>query len=99
MIVPLFSGSGIRVKIIEAMAAGKAIISTTLGAEGIVCNNREHILLADRPCEFFEMISLCVTDRELCRKLGNQARSLISEAYNPGPLLKKLQGFYQDLLH
>ncbi len=99
MIVPLFSGSGIRVKIIEAMAAGKAIISTTLGAEGIVCTDREHILLADRPCEFFEMISMCVTDRELCQKLGNQARSLISDAYNPGSLLKKLQGFYQDLLH
>lgn len=99
MIVPLFSGSGIRIKIIEGMAAGKAIISTTLGAEGIQCTNQENILLADRPCEFFEMISICVTDRQLCRKIGSQARSLVSTSYEPGELIKKLQGFYLVLLH
>ena len=97
MIVPLFSGSGIRVKIIEGMAAGKTIISTAIGAEGIACSHRENILVADAPCEFFEMISICVTDSRLCEKIGIEARVLIETEYNPKALIQKLLGFYQLL--
>ncbi|MEI7895462.1 MAG: glycosyltransferase family 4 protein [bacterium] len=97
MIVPLFSGSGIRIKIIEGMAAGKIIISTGIGAEGIAYTNRENILIADSPCEFFERISICVTDSALCEKIGRQARVLVSTAYNPKILVQKLLGFYQHL--
>ncbi|MEI6173314.1 MAG: glycosyltransferase family 4 protein [Bacteroidota bacterium] len=97
MIVPLFSGSGIRVKIIEGMAAGKTIISTSIGAEGISYTNRENILIADAPCEFFEMISLCVMDSEICKKIGKRARVLIETTYHAKNLLQKLQGFYQQL--
>ncbi len=97
MIVPLFSGSGIRVKIIEGMAAGKTIISTAIGAEGINYTHRENILIADAPCEFFEMISLCVKNPEFCRKTGAQARILISDGYNTHILIWKLLAFYQQL--
>ena len=97
MIVPLFSGSGIRVKIIEGMAAGKTIISTTIGAEGIGYTSRENILIADAPCEFFEMISICVTNRLLCDKIGTQARMLIRNVYNPEILVQKMVAFYQQL--
>jgi len=97
MIVPLFSGSGIRVKIIEGMAAGKTIISTTIGAEGISYTNRENILIADAPCEFFEMISLGVMDSEICKKIGKRARVLIETTYHAKNLLQKLLAFYQQL--
>lgn len=97
MIVPLFSGSGIRVKIIEGMAAGKTIISTSIGAEGIEYTNRENILIADAPCEFFEMISLCVTDYEICKKIGKRAMALVETTYNSKNLLQKLLAFYQQL--
>lgn len=97
MIVPLFSGSGIRVKIIEGMAAGKTIISTGIGAEGISCTDRENILIADVPCEFFEMISICVDDPALCSKIGKQSRMLIETNYNTKILIQKLIAFYQQL--
>ncbi|MFZ4521154.1 MAG: glycosyltransferase family 4 protein [Bacteroidales bacterium] len=97
MIVPLFSGSGIRVKIIEGMAAGKTIISTSVGAEGIDYTHRENILIADAPCEFFEMISVCVTNLSLCNKIGKQAQTLIESKYNTRFLIEKLVAFYQHL--
>jgi len=94
MIVPLFSGSGIRIKIIEGMAAGKTVISTTLGAEGIEYTRQENILLADRPCEFFEMISICINNQERREKTGLNARKLILEHYHPEKLIERLTGFY-----
>ncbi|MEI7500973.1 MAG: glycosyltransferase, partial [Bacteroidota bacterium] len=96
MIVPLFSGSGIRVKIIEGMAAGKTIISTSIGAEGINYTNRENILIADAPCEFFEMISMCVSNPEIGIKIGKRARTLIETDYNSKNLIQKLVAFYQQ---
>jgi glycosyltransferase involved in cell wall biosynthesis len=95
MIVPLFSGSGIRIKIIEAMAAGKAIISTTIGAEGILYTRGENIMIADTPCEFFEMISACVENHDLCKKIGRNASGLISLHYNWDKIITKLLAFYQ----
>ena len=97
MIVPLFSGSGIRVKIIEGMAAGKTIVSTGIGAEGINYTNRHNILIADAPCEFFEMISLCVQDPEICKKIGKRARNLIETEYNSDNLIQKMVAFYKQL--
>jgi glycosyltransferase involved in cell wall biosynthesis len=96
MIVPLFAGSGIRVKIIEGMAAGKTIISTSIGAEGISCSHGENILIADAPCEFFEMISICATNQELCTKIGKQAHTLAETEYNTEILIQKLIAFYQQ---
>jgi len=97
MVVPIFSGSGIRVKIIEGMAAGKTIISTTLGAEGINYTHRKNILIADSPCEFFEMISICVSDPDTCHKLGREAKQLIRTSYQPAVLIQKLVAFYEQL--
>lgn len=96
MIAPLFSGSGIRVKIIEGMAAGKTIISTSLGAEGIRFTNRENILIANLPCEFFEMISICVGDQALCTRIGTKARELVESEYSQPALIEKLVAFYQQ---
>ena len=97
MIVPLFSGSGIRIKIIEAMAAGKAIISTTIGAEGIHYTRGENIMIADLPCEFFEMISACIENKDLCRKIGNNAKKVIGLYYNRDRIITKLLDFYQRI--
>ncbi|MEI6455382.1 MAG: glycosyltransferase family 4 protein [bacterium] len=97
MIVPLFSGSGIRIKIIEGLASGKTIISTSLGAEGITCSNRENILVANLPCEFFEMISICVGDRQICDEIGKKGRELIRDQYDRSVIVKKLISFYQQL--
>ena len=59
MIVPLFAGSGIRVKILEGMALGKVIITTRIGLEGIPAIDRKHVLIADTKEEMIEAIQYC----------------------------------------
>jgi polysaccharide biosynthesis protein PslH len=98
MIVPLFSGSGIRIKIIEGMASGKAIISTSLGAEGISYINGENILIANAPCEFFDMVSICIEDPSRRRKIGQNARQLIETGYDRDAITLRLISFYQQLM-
>lgn len=82
MVVPLLSGSGVRVKIIEAMALGRTIITTTTGAEGICYTKGGNILIADTPVEFFEHIRFCISHPEACAKIGEQARLLIETRHN-----------------
>ena len=97
MIVPLFSGSGIRVKVIEAMAYGKTVVSTSLGAEGIEYNRGENLLIADLACEFFEMISVCIEHPEVLQKIGLCARTLIESVYDRKKIIAELEGFYTKL--
>jgi polysaccharide biosynthesis protein PslH len=65
MVVPLFSGSGIRIKIVEAMAAGKAIITTAIGAEGINYENGQHLIIAKDARSFTDAIVKVCNDRVL----------------------------------
>jgi len=97
MIVPLFSGSGIRIKIIEGMAAGRAVVSTRIGAEGIDYTNGGNILIANAVCEFVDLISLCVTDEKRTGKLGREARKLIETSYDRRRIIRELVTFYKQL--
>ncbi len=98
-IVPLFSGSGIRIKIIEGMAMGKAVISTSIGAEGIHVENGKNIMLADTPESFFEAIDRCVNDRNFCIQLGVNAKALTERDHNNPRLIEKLEKFYNSLFN
>jgi len=97
MVVPLLSGSGIRIKIIEGMAAGKPVLSTLIGAEGIDCTSGKNILIANAPCEFIDMISLCINDPDRCRNVGEEARGLVETTYNRRHIIRKLVTFYEQL--
>jgi polysaccharide biosynthesis protein PslH len=79
--VPLRSGGGTRLKILEAMAAGCAVVSTSLGAEGIDLVNGEHALIRDSPNEFAQALIELIQDRPLARRLGAAARELVARAY------------------
>jgi glycosyltransferase involved in cell wall biosynthesis len=98
MIVPLFSGSGIRVKILEAMAQGKAIISTTLGAQGIAYQQGKHLLIADNNQEFIKAIDLLVMNRQLATELGSNARQLINEKYDNTKVIAGVLSFYNTYI-
>src|SRR5665213_776667 len=98
MICPLKSGGGMRVKIIEAMALGKTVISTTIGAEGIQYTHKKDILIANTPEEFIEMISFCINNRELCDTIGMNAKQLIQQHYNNKAIGNELNSFYQTLI-
>jgi glycosyltransferase involved in cell wall biosynthesis len=97
LIVPLFSGSGIRIKIIEGMATGKPVISTTVGAEGIQYTRDKNIFIADTPDEFVRCISTCIENKAMCETIGRNARDLIFTEYNRDLIISKLLGFYQKI--
>jgi glycosyltransferase involved in cell wall biosynthesis len=98
MIVPLLSGSGIRAKIIEGLALGKTIISTSVGAKGIAYENNINIIIADTPDEFAKQIMLCVSRPEMCKKIGTNARILSESNYHLNNTAKKMIEFYRKLL-
>jgi polysaccharide biosynthesis protein PslH len=98
MVVPLFSGSGIRIKIVEAMAAGKAIITTAIGAEGINYENGQHLLIAKDAGSFVSAIVKLCNDKALRDSLGKNARMLITKEHDNNKLMQKLTGFYTELL-
>lgn len=98
MIVPLFSGSGIRVKILEGLAMGKTVISTTLGAEGISYENGEHLLVADDVKQFVDAIQYCLSEHEVLSEFKTKGRKLIEERYsNLGNAVQLINAFNQLL--
>lgn len=97
MIVPLQSGGGMRIKIIEGMALKKTIISTTIGAEGITCQDKLNILIADTEKEFEQAIDLCMNNKEFSDTIGKNARILIENEYDYRKICERLSDFYQTL--
>jgi glycosyltransferase involved in cell wall biosynthesis len=81
-IVPLRIGSGTRLKIFEAMAMGKPIISTTLGAEGLPITHGRDIMLADEPKTFAQKTIDLLKDNAERERLGQSARKLVEEKYS-----------------
>jgi polysaccharide biosynthesis protein PslH len=98
MLVPLLSGGGMRVKIIEGMALGKTIISTTKGAEGINYTAGENILIADTPHDFAEKINYLNKNRVEADRIGINAKKLFTEKYSYLEIAKDLNQFYNNLI-
>ncbi len=98
MLVPLLSGSGMRLKIIEGMALAKAIISTSIGAEGINYTHQKNILIANTDEEFVEAIEFLLNHPEKINELGNAAKKLIQEEYDNNSVVTKLSTFYKEEL-
>lgn len=90
LIVPLRSGGGIRVKILEAMAAGKIVISTGVGMQGIEAVNGEHYLEANTGDEFVKSIKWCMDNREKSENIGHRGSLLIKNMYDATALASKL---------
>lgn len=82
VIVPLRIGGGTRLKIFEAMAAGKAVVSTTVGAEGLPCEPGRHLLLADGPEAFAASVVALLRDPDRRRAIERQARQLVTDRYD-----------------
>ncbi|MEO6902991.1 MAG: glycosyltransferase family 4 protein [Bacteroidia bacterium] len=97
MIVPLKSGGGMRVKIIEGMALGKTIISTTIGAEGIEYEDKKNILIADSVNDFEKAITKCLSDKNYCEEIGLNARALVENKYDNKRICDNLHSFYLSL--
>jgi polysaccharide biosynthesis protein PslH len=97
-VVPLNVGGGSRLKILEAMAAGVPVVSTSQGAEGLEVLNSENILLADGPPQLVEAVTKVIDDEPLRRKLIESARKLVTERYDWAILGAKLHSYYTQIL-
>jgi polysaccharide biosynthesis protein PslH len=89
-LAPLLSGSGTRFKILEAWAAGRAVVSTTLGAEGLDARDGEHLLLADDPNDFAEGVLRLCNDPSLRARLGDAGWALYQERFTWPAAWRKL---------
>lgn len=98
MIVPLNSGGGMRVKIIEGMAFGKTIISTAIGAEGIDYTNNTDLIIANTEQEFVDAILKCINNQDFADLLGENARKLAETKYDNQLICNKLTDFYSNLM-
>jgi glycosyltransferase involved in cell wall biosynthesis len=98
MIVPLHSGSGMRVKIIQGMALGKTILSTTVGAEGIPVTNGENILIANTPSEFISQVKWCMENPEASKEIGKKARKFAEDNYSNFSVGKQLSVFFKNIM-
>ncbi len=98
-VVPLRIGSGTRLKILEALAMGKAVVSTTVGAEGLTLRDGEEIFIADEPKAFAEAVTQLLTDPSLRQKIGENGRARVEQDYDWRNIGKKLLAVYESVIN
>ena len=98
VVVPLQLGGGTRLKIVEAMAMGKAIVSTPLGAEGIEAVRGRDLLIEAQPEAFADAVNRLLGAPELAARIGRSARSLAVERYSWSGAARALEGFFRGIL-
>jgi len=96
-IVPLLSGSGIRIKIIESMAMGKTVITTQIGAEGILYDEDVNVIIAENKAKMAEAIRRINENPASAVEIGKAARKLVEEVYDNRKLIERLLMFYQQI--
>lgn len=98
MIVPLFAGSGIRVKIIEAMSLGKIIITTPVGIEGIPAEHMKNVIIAENKNEFITYLDKILHNKNFAANISTNAVEFIKNHYDNNKLIAELIEFYQQCL-
>jgi glycosyltransferase involved in cell wall biosynthesis len=97
VVVPILAGAGIRVKIVEAMSAGRAIVSTSLGCEGLAgLEDGRHLSVADEPGPFADAALRLLQDAGLRQRMAADARELAERAYDWRPLGDRLERVLRD---
>lgn len=81
VVAPLRFGGGTRLKILEAFAMGRAVVSTTIGCEGLAVEDGQHLLIADESEQFAQKIAELIREPVLRQSLGTQGRKLVEDLY------------------
>jgi glycosyltransferase involved in cell wall biosynthesis len=97
-VVPLRAGGGTRLKILEAMALGRPVVSTPLGCEGLAVEDDKHLLIADDAEGFVAAVARLLTDRALAGRLTLEARALVERDYDWTGIADRLLRVYDELL-
>ncbi len=100
-VVPMRVGGGTRFKVLEAMAGGKAIVSTSLGVEGIGVVHGQELLIADRPRDFAAEVGRLLRDQQgkgdLSQRLGAAAYRFVEQEYTWQHIIPRLEAVYQQI--
>jgi glycosyltransferase involved in cell wall biosynthesis len=97
VVCPMRKGGGIKNKILEAMSLGRAVVSTSIGAEGVDVTNGQDILISDTPAEFAESINRILSDKCLRDRVVTNARKLIDNNYSWDICANKYIKLFEDL--
>mgnify|MGYP003810513841 CR=1 FL=1 len=97
-VVPLRTGGGMRIKILNAMAMGKAVLSTAVGCEGLDIENGKNIYVADSEKEFAHLILKLLQDECERKKIGEQALKLVIELYRWDKVAEQTEYEYKNIL-
>lgn len=95
--VPLRTGSGIRIKILEGMAMGMCIVTTTIGAAGIPVKNGTHLFIEDDPVQFAMRIKEMLGNRSRQQAIGREARKMIQENFDTFAIASRLEALYKEM--
>jgi glycosyltransferase involved in cell wall biosynthesis len=98
-VVPLRSGGGTRLKILESMALNRPVVSTTIGCEGLDVVDGDHILIADEPNKFAEKVIQLIENKTLREHIKQNARCLIEDRYDWDQLANNLIQVYSSMLN
>jgi glycosyltransferase involved in cell wall biosynthesis len=94
MVVPLFAGGGLRVKIIEAMARSKVVVTTPIGSEGLYIEDGVHAIIAETSESFLAGIEILLQNPEFFSKLEKNSYALAKQKYNNATIAAELMHFY-----
>lgn len=97
-LVPLWVAGGIRLKILEAMASGRAVVSTPVGREGLEVEDGVHLLVTEEPAELAMRVADLLEDGDMRKRLALQARDLMEKKYNWDTVIAEQERLYQKWL-
>jgi polysaccharide biosynthesis protein PslH len=98
IVVPLRIGGGSRLKILEALAAGKAVVSTSIGAEGLGLKPEKHLLIADSSVEFASRVVELLASKETRKRLGQSGREIVCDQFGWNGIAARLEGVWRNIL-
>jgi glycosyltransferase involved in cell wall biosynthesis len=96
-VVPLRIGGGSRLKILEALAAGKAVVSTSIGVEGLELVSGKHLIIADSPTEFALSVERILASTPERRLLGSQGRLHVEAHHSWSTIARRLEQCWQQV--
>jgi glycosyltransferase involved in cell wall biosynthesis len=96
LVIPVRAGGGMRVRILEGFAYGEAIVTTTMGLEGIDAESGKEVIVADTPQDFAEAVLELLGNYELRNEIAKNGRDLVERKYDWQVVLQKVQDIYQE---
>jgi glycosyltransferase involved in cell wall biosynthesis len=97
VIAPFVSGMGIKNKVLEAMAMGKPVVTTSIGVRGINATHGDHLCIADSPLEFADQVEALLLDKPKRRRIGHQAREFVMKHHSWARVTDKIEATFHEV--